>query len=484
MSNMTRPHWSDTFPTETRLVFGLFAMALDWTWAFVTYTSPVFETQGTLAANSLMRICGLAGMSAAFLVYGFFYRRFSTQRGNTAVVAAMLAFGAAHALLFSVGTVLSLPPAAYAVAWVCGGAATASLLIRLGYFYATLEKVQAGIYAALTLIMAGLLFAVIVNIGLSEARMLTCAMLLVACVLAAYLPITLADAQHFKADNSNPFRIVFSKQAPRGAPLYFLIVLFYSIAFGFTSALGAVMRDDFEVGIGNQAVFVLAGVLMMFVVFRFKERLNLSVFQWILLLFVAVGLLPLSFIGDPIKPLCCMILLLGFSCYDVVNWLMLTELSSHHNPVSTFGFGRAFLCIGLMLGQLLCLASLLLFNMGGSFVMAVSLGIVLCLFAGIILSSLPALKMYTPELEPTTDVSRGQEQWVAACREICEEGGLSPRECEVFDLLAKGRSTEVIQKALVISPHTVKAHTVHIYNKLGVHSRQELISMIEQRAGR
>ncbi len=60
--------------------------------------------------------------------------------------------------------------------------------------------------------------------------------------------------------------------------------------------------------------------------------------------------------------------------------------------------------------------------------------------------------------------------------ELIREGSilsLSPREREVFALLAQGRSNREIGKALFISPVTVKVHVRHIFDKLGVRSRTE-----------
>lgn len=67
-----------------------------------------------------------------------------------------------------------------------------------------------------------------------------------------------------------------------------------------------------------------------------------------------------------------------------------------------------------------------------------------------------------------------------ACLTICDEAGLSPRESEVFMLMAKGRNAEYIQGALTISNYTAKTHIANIYRKVGVHSLQELIDRVEQ----
>ncbi|MFR3091955.1 MAG: response regulator transcription factor [Eggerthella lenta] len=53
-----------------------------------------------------------------------------------------------------------------------------------------------------------------------------------------------------------------------------------------------------------------------------------------------------------------------------------------------------------------------------------------------------------------------------------------PRETEVFDLLARGRSIPYVRDALVISRETAATHAKHVYAKLDVHSRQELIDLV------
>jgi DNA-binding NarL/FixJ family response regulator len=53
---------------------------------------------------------------------------------------------------------------------------------------------------------------------------------------------------------------------------------------------------------------------------------------------------------------------------------------------------------------------------------------------------------------------------------------LSPRELEVLSLLAEGLTNKEIADRLIISPGTVKRHTVNIYNKLGVNNRTQAAS--------
>lgn len=62
---------------------------------------------------------------------------------------------------------------------------------------------------------------------------------------------------------------------------------------------------------------------------------------------------------------------------------------------------------------------------------------------------------------------------------VAVEYGLTPRETEVFALLAQGRTVGIIREKLVISLNTARFHTKNIYAKLGVHSQQELIDLAE-----
>ena len=50
----------------------------------------------------------------------------------------------------------------------------------------------------------------------------------------------------------------------------------------------------------------------------------------------------------------------------------------------------------------------------------------------------------------------------------------------MFTLLAQGRSRVFIQEELSLSDSTIKAHTSHVYQKLGVHSKQEFISLVQE----
>ena len=62
---------------------------------------------------------------------------------------------------------------------------------------------------------------------------------------------------------------------------------------------------------------------------------------------------------------------------------------------------------------------------------------------------------------------------------MSSEYGLSIRETEVMELIARGQTVSAIASALFISENTVRTHSKHVYSKLGIHSKQELSTLIE-----
>lgn len=66
----------------------------------------------------------------------------------------------------------------------------------------------------------------------------------------------------------------------------------------------------------------------------------------------------------------------------------------------------------------------------------------------------------------------------ARCAEVGAEHHLTPREVEVMQMLCAGRSRSYVAETLFISENTVKTHSDRLYKKLGVHSREELQSLV------
>lgn len=67
------------------------------------------------------------------------------------------------------------------------------------------------------------------------------------------------------------------------------------------------------------------------------------------------------------------------------------------------------------------------------------------------------------------------------CSHIIAEFKLSEREGQILKLIARGNTVNSIANKLYISPHTVNAHIRHIYDKVGIHKRGELLEYINMK---
>ena len=72
----------------------------------------------------------------------------------------------------------------------------------------------------------------------------------------------------------------------------------------------------------------------------------------------------------------------------------------------------------------------------------------------------------------------------AATTRLANQAGLSPREAEVFALLARGRTRSYIGNELTIGEETVKSHVKSIYRKMGLHSQQDAIDLFDEECAR
>ena len=70
--------------------------------------------------------------------------------------------------------------------------------------------------------------------------------------------------------------------------------------------------------------------------------------------------------------------------------------------------------------------------------------------------------------------------WDQACSQVADRSDLTTREREVMALLARGRGSSYISASLGVAPATVYSHTRNIYRKLSVHSREELMALVDK----
>jgi DNA-binding CsgD family transcriptional regulator len=176
------------------------------------------------------------------------------------------------------------------------------------------------------------------------------------------------------------------------------------------------------------------------------------------------------------------LVLIGYHCFDLLIWTLFADLSYrfHVSPILTFGFGRGILYLANGLGT--SLGTLLRLHAGieYDFVTLSKVSIVITLILIITYSFILTEK----DLLSYKGVEKNGKPGpiMQACNAIAASYSLSPREEDVMRLMVKGRSITRIQDELYLSKGTVNTHLHHIYQKLNIHTKQELLDLVERNA--
>lgn len=169
----------------------------------------------------------------------------------------------------------------------------------------------------------------------------------------------------------------------------------------------------------------------------------------------------------------------GYTCLELVLWAVLFELLLETNVAFNTLYG---IVRGLVSLATLVATGFSLFVMASMPAEIVHMVLLFFLLAMILVSSLlfgsrNVASLWGLERPAMAPEAVNSEQIAQA---LSKRYGLTARETEVMGLLMKGRNEPFIAEALFISPSTTHSHVSHIYTKIGVHSRQELLSVIDK----
>jgi DNA-binding CsgD family transcriptional regulator len=224
----------------------------------------------------------------------------------------------------------------------------------------------------------------------------------------------------------------------------------------------------------NLGAFALGTVLLFFTGLWVKMAFNHLVFR-VGIPLMALGFFVISLTGY-LLPVGIAVLNMGYCYLYLIMCCLCAYLARAHDqsPLWVVGSGTACLLIGQLVGELLAYLPI---QQTGLLIESMAFGLVLV-----------ALYMTSGDIaygwgriRPGVDEFLS-DALAATCKVLTDEYGLSRREAEVLALLVRGRTRKSISEQLDVSEETVKSHTTNIYNKLLVHSRTELLDLVEQRA--
>ncbi len=168
----------------------------------------------------------------------------------------------------------------------------------------------------------------------------------------------------------------------------------------------------------------------------------------------------------------------GYTCFGMFMWTITASVCGRYQQarVRTFGFVRGAWALGPLLGMLL-----------GRYVLH-GAGLSLETTFPVMLAAALALLLASNGVFTGTDLVKAmdiiplarKQRFRAKCLRVIERYGLSEREGEIMVMLAKGRNLPYVQEHLYLSRSTVSTHRQHIYQKLEIHSQQELMDLVER----
>lgn len=299
------------------------------------------------------------------------------------------------------------------------------------------------------------------------------------------------------APPKNPFRRfrrgVASREDRKHVLMKGLHTAMYSLFFGFVTCAGSAepLRPGGEVAIG---VGFVAAALCMTIFLRLDEKKAANTLPSFLLPVTGICMLSIGLLWPKPQSLAfCFLFVALCACYEILN-AQTSYAYSDHNPSRCLWellASKGGSACGLAAGWGLAIAALHVLQADETALTALGFLLVTALAtANELLFRQP--RLIFREVQPNKGNHLGvldagackpnanlPGKWVTACDELSEQCRLSPRQKEIFLMLAKGRNVQYICNELMLSTPTVKSHIYSIYQKMGIHSHQELIDVIE-----
>jgi DNA-binding CsgD family transcriptional regulator len=262
----------------------------------------------------------------------------------------------------------------------------------------------------------------------------------------------------------------------------FICLFLFRLIYGYTLCFGEVNGTPLMTIFSIVPIAILAIITL-----GFRRRINPDVLYQASALLIIAGLLLVPIASSVgIHAAISNILAAGVVCFDVVFWFVLVAAAAR-NPsgsVLVFAWGNGVTAFGIIAGAFVGRATnqLLVTDVVITSLVTSVLLFVFIVYVFVVLkrfSFSDTITTITPSTPPVTPITSTQllEQ---SCGCLAQRYGLTPRETEVLVLLARGRNGRFIQNALTVSHNTVKAHVKHIYQKMKVHTHQELVNLLEE----
>ena len=515
----------EQWPSMKFLGFGAY-----YAWIFLCYNSDVLFSWSDASvgsdAMSIMYLASTTALGVVLIVAGVFHTTATRVVESRLSVLAMAGIAAFATLLVA----WTAPAGSGGFVFVAGcaltGMGTAFVALRLGSVYSTVGARQAFMYTAGSFIFAGMLYFVCIGLPQPLGLMTTSFLPLVA------VAFSMAVARGFVQPSED---VIPLRELPRGYLLRLVVaVSVFSVIAGVIKGFMA-LQQPLSAATDQGVIIVYstacAAVLLFVLVGLLVREFDISRLYYPIIILTCLGNLVVPLLGG-LGAIQGELVSIAYNLFILMVWCLLANVANRTDLtyVRVFGWGRGASAAGTTVGWFAgsSLAPMLVENPANMVALAMGMVFVLLMVSMVILNERTiglALKQtrnaqanqaaedFFPNsrvegavgagasanpsargadgslagaaaglVDPSVDGGLPREgAWTKSCNALAERAGLSSRERDVLFLLGKGRTIEFIANELGISFNTAKSHIRNVYAKAGVHSKQELQSLIEER---
>jgi DNA-binding CsgD family transcriptional regulator len=492
--------------TEKNIVFGaenlwiLIASAFYWAWFDMVTFRPtlLLPFDGATSYFSLFFIVSMATGAIVFLIAAIFKDRVAKHIRIKPFGLVFCATAVTGNLLTMLGGYLLIPPIIM-VGAVLVGSSCSFFFLEWARMYSRHGSKSASLLIAAAIALGVLLDLLIIGLNPLAGAFFSSSLNLIATGILVYIYTLTHDRDAvaivlpLKTDAQGTLTLerIFTGGRHRIFGLSISLVAAFAIfgfSFGYmnyTTAFSESHLYPFPSDILILSRGVTAAALFLATMF-FRKKLY-TVYR-IGILIGIVGFIGVPFINTFTNSsfIAGVIVAIGFTTFDVIAWVLLAELSftTGEETTYTFGSGRFVIHAAIVIGALSGMATTAMpiiqeYRMA----IAATIGYFLVIAEIMLLSENSALWMLIRfgSKEATQEDAVGMAggaQLTDRHKSLLDSMtayGLTEREFETLCHLLKGRSVPRIAQLLDISENTVKSHVQHIYLKLGVHGRQDLL---------
>lgn len=440
---------------------------------------------------------GIAGESAAFsmalmlarIVVLLLVAYASYTRGVREPVLfwSMLACFSVYLVLRGVALLGSLGFALRAVSYVASGAAAALSLPLLGSMLSSFGRKEAR-----RVIVVGFMLAVVLDLVGEAASCVDDGWVQSACFL---LFLVVSSVHYFRmlssgeTPSSSDEAVAFERKRIQSNMSSLLLSMGVApMAAYAASALLSLVFGLFEAKylLGGQVygsgTLVLAFALICCCIpslFIASERTRRFLDGLLLAVFVlSIAILPVFLVFPELEQLLFSVLLAGIVFLQVPIWIFLVDVSVERgaSPAYLFGAYPAVLSLFHAVGRLASWLLLPSMGAGEQYLYLVVGTLTLVALAASVAVAMVLRRESKKGERPADDEGPLQGRSFDA---FCDRFGLTDREREIVRLYAGGRSAPFIASQLHLATSTVKTHIGNVYAKTGVHTKQDLLNILD-----